>query len=563
MTDDDRPPIPTPLSVALSSQRAVLEATADGARRAAVATDRLADATSAEVGGTPNEVVYTENKLELRHYDPLTEHQHPVPILIVYALINRPYILDLQPDRSIVRRLLEAGHDVYLVDWNEPSTLDASLSLHDYVNRYLANCVDEVRERAGVDGVDLLGYCMGGTLSAVYTALHPETVNALGLMATGLHFDDTGGVLELWGDEDHYDPRAVTDAFGNVPGEFLSVGFDLMDPVANYVTKYVNLYDRLENEDFVRNFARMERWLADDVDVAGEVYAEFVEEIYQENRLYENELTVGGERVDVRDVDVPLLQIVGERDHLVPPAASEPFNDVVDSDEVATIEYPSGHVGLAMSNGAHRDVWPEVAEWVLEQSDRPTLADVLGEGIEEALGVDVETDVTAGDADEMEIGLGDATGELARAVIARDAGTIEAFLEEALGVEIDLESGPSGIAVTVETADGVVTTVVEGVGEAIRGEVQEAVAATDLAASYDLEDIRGIGPTYAGRLRDAGLDSVAGLAVADSERVADVTDASEKLARDWIERARRLAGAGKPDGDGPDRFPSTENDTEI
>jgi polyhydroxyalkanoate synthase len=216
-----------------------------------------------------------------------------------------------------------------------------------------------------------------------------------------------------------------------------------------------------------------------------------------------------------------------------------------------------------MSNGAHRDVWPEVAEWFLEQSDRPTLADVLGEGIEEALGVDVETDVTAGDADEMEIGLGDATGELARAVIARDAGTIEAFLEEALGVEIDLESGPSGIAVTVETADGVVTTVVEGVGEAIRGEVQEAVAATDLAASYDLEDIRGIGPTYAGRLRDAGLDSVAGLAVADSERVADVTDASEKLARDWIERARRLAGAGEPDGDGPDRFPSTENDTEI
>lgn len=156
---------------------------------------------------------------------PLTEFQHPVPILIVYALINRPYILDLLADRSIVRRLLEAGHDVHLIDWHEPSWLDQRLGLQDYVNRYIDNCVDKVRERSGQDDINILGYCMGGTMAAIYAVLHPEKVNALAVTATRLCFEDTGGVLELWGDEDYYDPRAVADALQTVPGEFLAAGF--------------------------------------------------------------------------------------------------------------------------------------------------------------------------------------------------------------------------------------------------------------------------------------------------------------------------------------------------
>jgi polyhydroxyalkanoate synthase len=546
MTADERRESRTPLRLLQELQQSALETATDGVRRASLVAARLEDATSAEVGGTPNEVVYRENKLELLHYESLTNHQHPVPILIVYALINRPYILDLQPDRSIVRRLLEAGHDVYLVDWHEPSRLDRHLGLYDYVGRYVDNCVEEVRERSGEDAINVLGYCMGGTLSVMYAALHPEKVNALALMATGLYFEDTGGVLESWGDEEYYDPRTVTDAFGNVPGEFLAVGFDLMDPVSNRVTKYVTLSDRLENEDFVGNFARMERWLSDSVDLAGEVYVEFLEDVYQENLLYENELTVDGERVDVGNVDMPVLQIVGERDRLVPPEASKPFDEVVGTDDVTTIEYPSGHVGLAMSNGAHRDLWPEVAEWFLEHSERPTLADVFGEGIENALGVDVETDVTVGDVDEIEIGIGDDEGEIARAVIERDAEAIEAFLEDVLGVEIGLTLGPSEIAVEVETGEGVETTIVRNIGEAIRTEVEEAVRRVDAAASYDLEDVEGIGPAYAGRLRSAGIGTASELAVADETLVAEAAEASERLAGNWIDRARRLIGAREP-----------------
>jgi len=542
MPTDQRPELRLPFETLLSAHRTVLQTATEGLHKTTLVPNRLEDAASADVGQTPSEVVYTENKIELLRYESLTEHQHRVPILIVYALINRPYILDLQPDRSIVRRLLEAGHDVYLIDWHEPSELDTSLSLHDYVNRYVRNCVDEVCERSGQDAINVLGYCMGGTMSVMYAALYPEKVNALGLMATGLYFDDTGGILELWGDEEHYDPRSVTETFGNVPGEFLAAGFDQMDPVPNNVTKYVNLYDRLENEDFVKNFARMEQWLSDSVDVAGEVYAQFLEDIYQDNRLYENELTIDGEHVDVTNIDMPLLQILGDYDNLVPPEASKPFNDVVGTDDVSTIEYPSGHVGLAMSNGAHRDLWPEVAEWFLEHSERPTLADVIGDGIEETLGVDVETDVTVGDVDEVEVVLADDDGEIAREVITRDATAIETFLEHTLGVEIGLDTGPEGIAVEVETDEGVVTTVVTDIGEAIRTEVEEAAEEVAVAGSYELEDVNGIGATYAKRLRVAGIDSVSELAVADDARVAEAAAATEELAGTWITRARELVG---------------------
>jgi polyhydroxyalkanoate synthase subunit PhaC len=320
-----------PYATALEMQRQAWEGAAGLAGKTRVAPDRTETLENVEVGQTPSEVVYEENKLRLLHYEPKTEEQHDVPILIVYALINKPYILDLQPDRSVVQTLLEAGFDVYLIDWGEPSSLDRRLGLDDYVNRYIDNCVDEVRDRSGQESINILGYCMGGTMSAMYAALYPEKVRNLALMASGLCFAGDGGVLEVWGADDYYDPETVTETFGNVPAEFLDVGFALMDPVANNVTKYVRFYDNMEDEDFVENFARMERWLGEGIDVAGVAYEEFIRDIYQENKLMQNELELGGKRVDITNIDMPVLQIVAEYDHLIPPGASKPFNDATSS----------------------------------------------------------------------------------------------------------------------------------------------------------------------------------------------------------------------------------------
>jgi len=456
-----------PLALALNTQREILESTTEAFEKSDVAEEQLDRVAEVEVGGTPSEVVYEENKLELLHYEPLTDEQHDVPILITYALINKPFILDLQPDRSVVRRLLEAGHDVYLVDWNEPSRLDQHLTLEDYVCRYIDNCIDVVRERSGQDSINVLGYCMGGTMAAMYAALDPEKVRSLGLMAAGLYFEDnSGGVLELWGDEDYYDPEVVTEAFGNMPAEMLDVGFALMDPVSNFVSKYVRFYDNIEDDEFVENFARMERWLDEGIDVAGEAYKQFLEDIYQGNKLYENELYLGDRHVDVTEIDMPTLLIMGEYDHLIPCGASEPFADVVGSDDVEQIRYPTGHIGLSVSSSSHEDVWPRVAEWYYEKSP-----------VEE-------------DAD------------------AETGGTTE--------VEVEIEDDPS---------------------EAEHGGTDVETAVAEAVADGDLESVNGIGPTYAGRLREAGLDGLAALAEADAETVAEAAEVPVSRAEDWIDQA--------------------------
>jgi polyhydroxyalkanoate synthase len=454
-----------PFAAAIEASSEGFEAMADAAEKAPYLPERGVEMATIEVGQTPAEVVYEENKLELLHYEARTDEQNEVPIVIVYALINKPYILDLQPDRSVVRKLLEAGHDVYLIDWNEPSRLDQSLCLSDYVDRYMDNCVDVVRERSGQEAINVLGYCMGGTKSAMYAALYPEKVNALGLMAAGLYFEGTGGVLEEWGQEDYYDPRAVKETLGNMPAEMLDDGFALMDPVDNYVTKYVNFYDNIENDDFTANFARMERWLTEGIDVAGEAYVEFLEDIYPDNSLYENELSLDGEHVDVTDIDMPVLQILGEYDHLIPSESSKPFNDVIGTDDTEVIEYPTGHIGLSVSSSSHEHVWSRVAEWYWEQSEE------AAEQSEEA-------------AEQREAG-----------AESDDAAAAEESVAE---IQAQAEAAAGG-AVDVETVDG-------------------------------------IGPTFAGRLRAAGVETVADLAEHEAAELADIAETNESRAADWLEQ---------------------------
>ena len=364
-----------PFAAALNFQTKTLESMSEAAETSQVADERLELMESVEVGQTPSDVVYEENKLELLHYDAeaagievAEEDKQSVPILITYALINRPYILDLQEERSVVRRLLEGGHDVYLIDWNEPSRLDQHLTLDDYVNRYMDNCVDVVRERSGQDAINILGYCMGGTMSVMYAALHSEKVNALGLMAAGLCFDHTGGILEEWGSDEYYSPEDVTETFGNVPADMLDIGFALMDPVENYVSKYIRLAENIESEGFVENFGRMEKWLGDGIDVAGEAYVQFLEDVYQDNKLYKNELELDGKHVDLNNIDMPVLQLMGEYDHLIPPEASKPFNEVIPSEDTRTIEFSTGHIGLSVSSSTHADLWPEVAQWYTDRN---------------------------------------------------------------------------------------------------------------------------------------------------------------------------------------------------
>ncbi|MFA5860138.1 MAG: class III poly(R)-hydroxyalkanoic acid synthase subunit PhaC [Candidatus Thermoplasmatota archaeon] len=357
-----------PMAMPQMMTRAAVEATQAWADRIAGFGTFLENPPQVSVGETPADVIYSENKLRLLRYRPERGAIHPTPVLIVYALINRPYVLDLQHDRSVVRRLLEAGLDVYLIDWGSPSQIDQWLTLDDYVNRYLENCVDAVRVKSGSSDVTVLGYCMGGAMSTMYAALHPEKVRNLVLMAAPLVFDGGDGLLRLWSRPEYFDADKIVEAFGNAPGGFLDAGFQFLKPVENMYAKYANFAKYAGNEEFVANFLRMEQWSRDTIPVAGETYRQFIKELYQSNKLARNELALDGKPVRLDGLMMPLLLLTGKFDHLVPNESTSAFLEFVPSTDKEWIDVPTGHIGLSVSSRAHRDVWPKVCEWIVARS---------------------------------------------------------------------------------------------------------------------------------------------------------------------------------------------------
>jgi polyhydroxyalkanoate synthase len=324
-----------------------------------------------QAGASPKEEIYREDNLVLYHYTPMVDQPFRVPILIVYALVNRPYMVDLQEDRSLVRNLLKLGMDVYLIDWGYPGRGDRWLTLDDYINGYIDNCVDVVRARHGGDPINLLSICQGGTLSLCYTALHPDKVKNLITMVTPVDFHVKEGLANSWAGCDPGTPAmnvdALVDAFGNIPGEFMNLGFLMMKPFQLGLGKYLEMIDILDNEEKLRNFLRMEEWIFDSPDQAGEAYRQFMKDFYQGNKLIKGEVKIGGKAVDLSTIRVPVLNVYGEEDHLVPPPSSIALQRYLGSTDYTLRAFPVGHIGMYVSGKVQRDLPPTIAQWVKER----------------------------------------------------------------------------------------------------------------------------------------------------------------------------------------------------
>ena len=325
-------------------------------------------AVNTRVGTTPHEVVFEERGIRLLRYRRSTPAKYGEPLLICYALINRPYILDLQPDKSVVGRYLEQGFDVYLIDWGVPSYEDQTLKIEDYVCRFFKNVVDRILRDHGRPSLHVLGYCMGGTLSALFAALHPEQVKTLTLMAAPIDFRGGEDLLPLWTDPARFDVDAFIDAHGNCPAWFLQSCFLFMKPVQNLLEKNIAFFEQMDDPRIVANYFAMERWLNDNIPVAGETFRQFVKKLYQRNELVRGQFQLGDRRVDLSRVVCPLLLLTAERDHLVAPSSTEGIRPHVRSADIKSIRIDAGHVGLVVSGKAQKTLWPEAVRWMSERA---------------------------------------------------------------------------------------------------------------------------------------------------------------------------------------------------
>jgi len=324
-------------------------------------------AQSVRKGASESEVVYESGRLKLLHYTG-GARKFKTPLLFVFALVNRPYILDLRPGKSVVEHFFNGGFDTYLIDWGIPTDAERCLTLDDYINGSLLNVVEYLRERCQAPCVNVLGYCMGGTMSAMFTALHQELVNNLILLAAGIDFSGEDGLLLKWTQPKYFDADGVVEAFGNVPPAFLQSAFLLLKPVQNFIEKPIGLWERLDDEQYLDDFFAMETWLQDNIPVPGGVYREFVKFLYQQNRLVKGEMAVGRHLVKLRNITCPILNIMAKKDDLVPCSQSLPFNDLVGSGDRKTLQPDAGHIGLAVGSRAQKELWPAAVQWLAERS---------------------------------------------------------------------------------------------------------------------------------------------------------------------------------------------------
>ncbi|GLI34643.1 class III poly(R)-hydroxyalkanoic acid synthase subunit PhaC [Desulforhabdus amnigena] len=357
-------PIKIPVDLILNKLAEDVEKSQD---RILKSKDVLLGPLDTSIATTPYEVLYEEDRVKLKHYIPTQKTQLKTPLLMVYALINRETMLDLQPGRSVVQNLLDEGVDLYMIDWGYPARKDRYLTIDDHVNGYMSNVIDFILHRHKLPRINLMGICMGGSFSIMYSALHPEKVQNLITTVTPSNFDTDKGLLHIW--MKGIDVDRMVDTYGNMPGDLLNMGFLLLNPARLMLDKYVGFLENMDDKVFVENFIRMEKWIFDSPDVPGETFRQFIKDCYQKNLLIQSKMELGGRRVDLKNVTMPLLNIYGRYDHLVPPEACEHLTSRVGSKDTEDICLNTGHIGIYVSSKCQRELTPKIVGWLKERDE--------------------------------------------------------------------------------------------------------------------------------------------------------------------------------------------------
>ncbi len=330
--------------------------------------------TKAQIAQTPKGLVWALNKAKLYRYEPVVpaEKRHPVPLLLVFALMNRPYILDLRPGHSFVEYMVNQGYDVYLLDWGAPGPEDKNLKFDDYTLEYMPRAIRKMKSISGSEEFSLLGWCIGAILTSIYSALRPDDgLRSLILLTAPLDFSNKQGMtFSKWVDERYFDIDKVLGAFGNMPGEMIDYGAKALKPVENYISNYLKLWDNLDDPRVVEAWHAMNTWVTDNVPLAGGAFRQLIVDLYRHDRLMKGELMIRGERVDLHNIRANLLTVIAEGDHITPPCQSEPIMAKVSSKDKELFRINGGHIGIMAGSGASKHTWPHINGWLAPRSGR-------------------------------------------------------------------------------------------------------------------------------------------------------------------------------------------------
>ncbi|MEZ6070789.1 MAG: alpha/beta fold hydrolase [Pirellulales bacterium] len=328
--------------------------------------------TDAKIAQTPKELVWTLNKAKLYRYVPVVpeNERKRIPLLMVFAIMNRPYVLDLRPGHSFTEYMLRHGYDLFLLDWGIPGPEDANMSFDEYALNYLPRVVRKVKSITGSDEFSILGWCLGALISTMYSALRAnDGLKNLILLTAPLDFSDkTAGGFARWSSNEKFNPDTVVSQFGNVPGEMIDTGAKMLRPVENFIGNYVMLWDNIENPGAVDAWHAMNTWVRDIIPLPGAAYQQLINDMYKQNRLMEGTMQLRGETIDLKNLRANLLNVIAESDHITPACQSERILDVTGSEDKDVLRVRGGHIGIMAGRGAEKNTWPHIESWLAPRS---------------------------------------------------------------------------------------------------------------------------------------------------------------------------------------------------
>lgn len=327
--------------------------------------------TKISIAQSPKECVWTLNKAKLWRFVPVLppEKRHPVPLIMVFAIMNKPQILDLRPGNSFVEFMLQQGYDLYLLDWGEPGPEDSYMKYDDYVLDYMTRAIRKMKKVSGSEEFSMLGWCIGAILSTCYAALRPDDgLRNLILLTAPLDFGNKEMTFARWIRPGCFDVDKVLDTFGNMPAEMINAGAKALKPIENYVMNYLKLWDNLDKPKTVEAWQAMNTWVTDNIPMAGGAFRQLIEDLYRGNKLIKNEWMLRGELVYLPNIRANLLTVIAEADHITPPCQSRSIMDNVSSKDKELWNIPGGHIGIMAGSTAHRTTWPHIEGWLRARS---------------------------------------------------------------------------------------------------------------------------------------------------------------------------------------------------
>ncbi len=310
--------------------------------------------------GCERKLLYSCQGSTLYHYH--TKNLPPSePLLIFFALVNTPKILDLHPSCSFIAHLLQQHNNVFLLEWKRPDPQDNTRSMSDYIFHDMDLAINVVIKKTSSPRVHVMGICQAGYFSLCYAAQFSEKLASLILLVTPVNFDVPRN--RLFQMTRYIDMQQLVDVFGNIPGWVMSNFMKQIEPFRIPYKKWQALKpDPSDNHQEV--YRLMEQWADDCPDQAGTAFLEFTQRCVQENALVKGNLHLNGRAIHLSAIKVPILNIYASYDHLWPTKTVTALQDHYTGERYQEYIFKGGHIGIFVSQKALKEIPQVIMDWI-------------------------------------------------------------------------------------------------------------------------------------------------------------------------------------------------------